>query len=440
MADERRSRSTFDRDVLTTVGSRGGVLVLGLLQSVVVARYLAPAGRGQYATLMLIPQTMVALAPLGLQWSLTYYLRRDDFPRQTILRNALALVLLLGLAGFALSLGGAWLVRDTFLAGLTTVALVVVSAFVPFRIGQACWQGVFRGTERILHANVVNTLRPATMLVGATVALVALGGGVTALVIALLAAELLVAAAVVPLAFGGDAVRFGLDPGVARRLLGYGLRIYVFSVLLFINYRLDVAVLRQLSSLEQVGYYATSVGIAEILWAVPASLSFVLFPSVVAADEQRRNVIGPTVARITLAVMVVVAAGIATVALPAIRLLYGEVYLPAVPSLLALLPGVVAMSLQQVLGADVSGRGRPTAVTLAAACGIPVNLALNLWWIPRYGAVGAAWASTVSYTLVTGIVLGFFLRLSGVKASAVLVPRIDDVRDVIARLRRLLRR
>ena len=435
-----RTRPSFDRDVVTTVVSRGAVLVLGLLQSIIVARYLQPAGRGQYATLMLIPQTMVMIAPLGLQWSLTYCLRREDFPRERVLRTALALVLLLSAIGFGISWLGALQLRDTFLAGLSSLALLAAAAFVPPRIGQACWQGVFRGTERILHANVVNAVRPALLFAGAVCALVVLRRGVTELVLALLAAELLVAVAVVPWVFGGRPVRVSFDPAVARKLLSYGLRIYVFTVLLFLNYRLDVALLRQLADLEQVGYYATSVGIAEILWAVPTSLSFVLFPSVVSAEHQRRNRVTSTVARITLGLMTLVAVALALLAYPAIRVLYGTAYLPAVPSLLALLPGVVAMSLQQVLGTDVSGRGRPAMVTLAAASGIPINLALNLWWIPQYGAVGAAWASTVSYTLVTVLVLGFFVRISSVGVGAVLLPRVSDLREIGSRLNRLLRR
>ena len=69
---ETSRRSTFDRDVFTTFASRGLVLVVGMVQSVIVARYLLPAGRGQYATLMLLPQLVVMLAPFGLQWALTY--------------------------------------------------------------------------------------------------------------------------------------------------------------------------------------------------------------------------------------------------------------------------------------------------------------------------------------------------------------------------------
>jgi len=433
-----RTAPSFDRDVITTLASRGLVLVLGVAQSIVVARYLQPFGRGQYATLMLLPQTVVMVMPLGVQWALTYYLKRDESEREVLLRNGTALALLFGAAGFALSWGGGALLRHTFLAGLSAPAILFAAACVPPRIAQACWQGIFRGTARILHANVANALRSGLLLLAAACALVLLRRDVTGLTLAILVAELAVAVAVLPWIFRPGRIGARLDRPVLARLMSYGVRIYVFTVLLFINYRLDVAVLRQLSDFEEVGYYATSVGIAEILWALPTSLSFVLFPSVVALSEERRNVITSSASRITLGLMAVVVLGIYLLARPGIRLLYGEVYLPAVPSLFALLPGVVAMSLQQVLGADVSGRGKPGIVTVAAATGIPVNLALNLWWIPRWGAVGAAWASTVSYSVVTGLVLVAFLRASGLGVAEVLVPGRRDAVEVYSRLSRLL--
>ena len=74
---------------------------------------------------------------------------------------------------------------------------------------------------------------------------------------------------------------------------------------------------------------------------------------------------------------------------------------------------------------------------MAAAVGIPINIALNLWWIPRYGALGAAVASSVSYAVVTGVVLVLYCRASGVGPAEVLLPRARDLREMGARVLRL---
>jgi PST family polysaccharide transporter len=41
--------------------------------------------------------------------------------------------------------------------------------------------------------------------------------------------------------------------------------------------------------------------------------------------------------------------------------------------------------------------GRGKLILLCDICGALMNLALNLWLIPIYGALGASWATAVSY-------------------------------------------
>ncbi|MBC7109287.1 MAG: polysaccharide biosynthesis C-terminal domain-containing protein, partial [Methanomassiliicoccales archaeon] len=57
---------------------------------------------------------------------------------------------------------------------------------------------------------------------------------------------------------------------------------------------------------------------------------------------------------------------------------------------------------------------------------VATNIALNLLWIPRYGIVGAAWASTVSYTVSFLGALFFYCRLSGNRWTKVILPQRGD--------------
>jgi len=49
-------------------------------------------------------------------------------------------------------------------------------------------------------------------------------------------------------------------------------------------------------------------------------------------------------------------------------------------------------------------------------------MAWDVLWIPRYGIVGAAWASTASYTVSFLTALFFYCRLSGNRWTVVLFP------------------
>ena len=68
-------------------------------------------------------------------------------------------------------------------------------------------------------------------------------------------------------------------------------------------------------------------------------------------------------------------------------------------ALQALLAGIVALSAGRVLSNDIAGRGRLILNAYGGLAAVATNVVLNLLWIPRYGIVGAAWASTVSYSV-----------------------------------------
>ena len=75
-----------------------------------------------------------------------------------------------------------------------------------------------------------------------------------------------------------------------------------------------------------------------------------------------------------------------------------------------------------------SGRGRPAWNTQASLITVVVNVALCVLWIPRAGIVGAAWASTVAYTVGATVMLLRFRQATGLPWTEILVPRPSDFR------------
>jgi O-antigen/teichoic acid export membrane protein len=121
----------------------------------------------------------------------------------------------------------------------------------------------------------------------------------------------------------------------------------------------------------------------------------------------------------------------------ALRILFGAQFVPAGAALLAILPGILAMSVQLILGSALSGRGRPLPVTLGAGIGLLLNVVLNLMWIPRYGIVGASLASSVSYSAVAVVVAVAFLRISHSRVRDAFLLRPEDWKRLSGLLRRV---
>ena len=90
---------------------------------------------------------------------------------------------------------------------------------------------------------------------------------------------------------------------MVKPLLSYGARVYAFSILIFLNYRLGMGMLRYFLDYQEVGYYVTAITLAELLWGVPNAFAFVLFPRIAGADKETQDRLTTTVCRITAVVV-----------------------------------------------------------------------------------------------------------------------------------------
>jgi O-antigen/teichoic acid export membrane protein len=78
----------------------------------------------------------------------------------------------------------------------------------------------------------------------------------------------------------------------------------------------------------------------------------------------------------------------------------------------------IATLIQAALGAagpTLSMSGRTKLVLINTVCAFIINILLNIFLIPRYGIIGAAWATFISLTfigLVRVIEVGFILKMN----------------------------
>ncbi len=222
-------------------------------------------------------------------------------------------------------------------------------------------------------------------------------------------------------------IRYRLNYAYLRDAFRYGIKAHLGNIIGFLNYRVEVFLLGIFLPVAAVGFYAVAVGLAEKLWFLSESASTVLFPTVSAEkDEYQRKTFTPLVSRNILFITALGAAALFLVSEWVIVLLYSEEYLLSVRLFRILLPGIVLLSASRILANDIAGRGLPLLNTYVGAIGVVLQVALNLVWIPRYGASGAAWATTVSYGITLAVRLWMYMRLSGNSWATVIVPQPSD--------------
>lgn len=398
---------------LTVYGARIFAVMLGLVLTVASARLLGPEGRGEFAAALAGVVLGVQLLNLGLSSSLLLVFSQKPGHIRTGLTSLWALAavwaLILLVAGASLS-ARSLPEKFPFLRWWP-----LWCAWIPIQlIGlyQTAALTALRDYSAIIGKEIGGR---AAMVAFGLAALLIFHGEVMPFLAALLLADALIAV------FGAALVARRAppsqkdlsSPNLVRAALRLGLRAYPVLFLSYLVLRVDVLLLRGLRGAEETGIYSIAAQFVDLGLILPATIAALLIPEIVEAAGN------PTVVVARARRVLLYAVGLSLVVLifgsPAIRLVFGEPYRNAYVPLLLLLPGFIALSVQNVLMQHFNARGFPLFVagfwTIAAA----VNVGLNLMLIPRFGMYAAAATSSVSYALVCLLALIRFRKETSIR-------------------------
>ena len=424
----------FVRKVLFTYLVRLLLIPLGLLSSVIVARWLGPAGQGIFATLSAYVATAGMLGSLGLSPAITRAVAADRERAGAMLANARVLGLATGAACIA-GLLLVWVALPGAFDGVPAWLLLLAASALPFNLTASQFQAVLVGLDRVRQYNLVDALERGLLLASAVTLLVILDLGVAELV----AGTTVIAAvklATYHVQLGPLARRMRPDLALMGSLRGISSRAYVASLLAFLVLRSDIMLVHGMLGARHTGVYSIAVQITTLMLVLPSAIGTLLVPRIAATGMAEGAAFTARLCRhavplVTLGCVAIGAAGSWLVAN-----LYGPEYLGAVICIWILLPGVWCMSLQLILAHDLAGRDYPAFLTAVWLVLLAVNVGLNLVWIPRHGIAGAATSSSVAYTLALLLVARYWLRrFPEIRLRQLLMLDAGELRSLPGRLR-----
>ncbi len=95
-----------------------------------------------------------------------------------------------------------------------------------------------------------------------------------------------------------------------------------------------------------------------------------------------------------------------------IQVIYSDLFLAAYQPLLALLPGVILLGGGKVLTNEIAGRGYVHYNSVNAGLALVLTVIFDLLLIPRWGVLGASWASTIAYSAIFLTAVIFYRSVS----------------------------
>lgn len=189
--------------------------------------------------------------------------------------------------------------------------------------------------------------------------------------------------------------------------------LFALSAVSSIYNMLDSTMLGFLASDVEVGIYTAATKVNRLTVSLVTSTGTVFLPRLVYIYEKERGnfeKLAQKSINLTLLISLPACVGLIVLAKPIILLLNGEQYLSAVPVMRVMSPIIVALGISNFTGVQLFLTLKKERLTLISdICGAVVNFSLNVVFILKYGALGAAIASVCAESMVT-IVQLFFAR------------------------------
>ena len=388
------SRS-YLHDVGRTAGFNLATTAIGAVTGVLLARWMGPSGRGDYAAVASYFALSLVFFELGLGSSVVFHVSRWKHDQADYVWTAATLLIPLALAaGLVSVILGLTVFGDS--PGRRTAFLIIpVSIAIAFANAPASFA---LQSLAIGRWNLVRLTYPIIFFLLIVMIHVTQPLNVSLVIIMMTIALAVQTSVAWWLYIRAYPTRGRFDRRAVRPMLRYGILNMSSTTPNSMNGRLDQVVLAVMVTSAALGQYAVAVSLSML--AAPLVMAFgnVAFPSL-ARGERVANTIrvatrGSALVSILSVVMILVAGPFM------VPRLFGAGYGHVTALLLVLAPGAAVVVVNQVLGDVLRGLGRPGVVALYEWIGVISTVGGLALLVPRFDVMGAAITSTVTYTIV----------------------------------------
>jgi O-antigen/teichoic acid export membrane protein len=386
------------------------IMASTMISSLVGARALGPAGRGDLLVVVLWPPVVAMIAALGLPTAYRYWMAKEPERVSRLFSNAVVYTLLVGLV--AVSVSG---VIVPHLVGQRSPEVMTLLRIYQINIPAALFlnlmRGLLEGTRRFGWAGVARLL--SFVVQGPGFALLWMFGHLTVAT----ATYTLIVGQTASMLLGLFGVWYELRPRWQpdweefKASMNYGLKDYPGVVADFTTLRLDQLLMGSMASSAAIGLYVVAVRLSEMTTLAADAISDALLPEVAASETTNRAEL-LTARSLRLAIyMHLLLLGPLWIGAPFIlKILFGESFVPAAGAFRWLLVAAGVWSCGSIVISGLRGFGYPGMSTLARFSAAVVTGVALVVLLPRMGITGAAIASLIGYAVMLVVALIGFTR------------------------------
>ena len=391
-----------------SLGANAAVIVVALATSLLAARLLGPAKRGEMAAAIVFASVAQALADAGVTQAVPYFAAKERERSPEILGTLLFMSAAAG--GGAAALGCLAL----FVMHLSAPATIVWLVATPFGIVATQLSLFMQGQGRMKAFNYIRVAQPATLTL-ALVAAIPIGTRSVPVIsgIALALTMLTAGCGAITAHRIWPARRWRVSREIAWGLVRYGIKTYPGNVCWLLNSRLSQLAMSVFLPLSMLGVYAVAVSYSGLIFSLLGAFAVSVYARAANGSPIQGLRATRSFLRAAAFVSVPIVACTMLVSPRVIPILFGSEFASATAPALVLLVAAVFLGSNYILSSGLRAVGYPAIPSVGEGVGVAVSLVGLYWALPRFGMMGAAWVSLASYAatfVVLMLCLGGLMR------------------------------
>ncbi len=412
------------KNILHTAVVRFLNAILTLVIAILSSRYLGAEAYGRIALFMLDLSVLMLIAETVAGSAIVYYLPRKQIGEiltVTYLWLALFMVVTI-VAGIALTF------FDTISGLILPEGLVVWLPILVLLYGiSGIHSYVILAKEDVQK---YNTLSMIQMLIFAGVLSCLIFGlnrtGAEVYIWSLTTSYTVSALLSVLFVFGTEKnVRFGISQQTFNELWQFGSKAQLASFFHLVNRRFSFYFINGTLGKSVLGVYNLSLQLVEGVNIISNSISTVLFARLSNQNSSRYNT-EITLQLLKIAVTLTSVVLLLIIALPAsLFAIFGKDFYGVQFTIMILSPGVIALSVNNILSHYFSGTGKPKHNTRASGAGLAFTIILVVPALKYYGLTGAAIVTSLAYFAAASYQLIVFVLITKIRISQLLPSKTD---------------
>lgn len=391
-------RGVFNKTI-ETLGFNLFVTIFSLLISVFTARTLGPEIKGTYSLLIFIPAIFFTISHFGVNLATTFFVANGRHDRSKVINTSLllslALGILFGLAGYVIHL----FLKEAFLPEVPEILFIIVFLTIPIQLVYSSLDNALVGMNQIRSFNIFYLLKPFLNFILIVLFYFLFKDHLGWFIFSSLLSQLL------PLpfllskisTFSSLSLRF-YDNFIARKLFHFGLKNYLSSLVLYLEFKIDIFIIYYFIDSINVGFYSIAVAAAEISSSLVAAVNTVLFPLI--ADKRNETEKYKRAGFFLSLILSITFSGLLFLLAPVlVNWIFGEIFQPSVLPLQILSVAIIFSNLKRNLMNSFSAEEKAHINNWVNLPSLFINVGANFLLVPTMGIAGAACASLISYVL-----------------------------------------